>query len=230
MTKRCLFVDAGFVRLQGQHVNPQQFAAQLAARRAAEQQVLEQAEREQERRRQQWDAMQRGKQRRAVERMLAEEDEMQYIEYDGSECDGSEASASVAQPSSGRSGQQGTRGGTAGEHARPARTHGERQQQAAKHWQAHIEQGVQYDIMLSPRHAAAEVEDLWQQLAARQRRVDEYVAGGALHPGCSGRCAEVGQRRPVLHRCLWGTGVLHIPKLRWVQTGCCGLHMGKGPA
>lgn len=151
--------------------------------------------------------LQRAKQRRMVERFFVPDDEL--VQSDDEPCD---AGDGLACTSSQHHGAQ--RG--AGAPQPPRLSHAQRRLRFEQRFQEHSQLGVQYRALFGPQHAAAQEHDHTMQFAVLQQRVQEYVAGGALHPGCSGR-VEVASWRPIFLRTLLGTGVLSIPTCRCAQ-------------
>lgn len=95
----------------------------------------------------------------------------------------------------------------------PRISHGQRKVRIEQRFQAHGQLGLQYRIMLSAEHAAAQEADHERQLAEHQQRVLNYVSNGAPHPGCNGTVVVISWQ-PILLRSFLGTGMLQIPLCR----------------
>lgn len=96
--------------------------------------------------------------------------------------------------------------------------HGERRLRYEQAFQRENEKAVQYRTLLAAEHAAAERRDMGQQLAAVQQKVVAY-SGHPIHPACPGaaRAVSVISWRPVMLRCMAGTGAIEIPTFRCVM-------------
>lgn len=180
---------------------------QREARALAEEQLKRQREADAASRAARSAALQRARATRRINRMLAEEEDVDgFWPFDGSTGDDEMGL-----------GEGGAARGSSGGTRQPTRSHGERRLQFELQFRDHTQEGVEWGQMCAPQLAHGARELFESNLAVTQRAVTELSRQLATHPRCPAESAgslAVISWRPVLWRCLYGTGVIHVPTFR----------------